>query len=248
MSKTRPLALLLLLAIAALLNACSSAGQIEDSDSGMRIGISPAAYPVNEAVQVCAAGALAEKQRLVIESLNVDPINLDSFDFAIQLGGWSDDEQVIAEISEEKLIIILHASNPVRSINNEQIADLFSGRIDNWRLLDGNEADVALWIGLEKDEGRGAVEREILAGSPVSGNAMLASSPQHMLNVVSADVNAVGLLPRAWVDSSVRSVDSNITLPVLTITGGDLSGEARAIIACLQDEQGQSILAESYMQ
>ena len=238
--------LFLLLAVATMLSACSPAGQSGDSDNVMRIAVSAAAHPVNAALQSCALMGLSEDQQLFVESRVVDAAELGTFDFAVQLGEWTEDAQVIAEISKENLIVILHTSNPVRSLSNEQIADLFSGRIDNWNLVEGSEAEVALWISPESDEGRRALERVLLAGIPVSGNARLAASPQHMLDAVGADENALGLLPGAWVDSSVRSVESNIALPVLAVAGRELSGEASAIIACMQGEQGQTILAESY--
>lgn len=237
---------LLLLALATALVACRPQSQSEDFADEIRIAISPAVQPVSLALLSCASSHLAEDQQLVVRSGIADSIELEDFDFAIQLGEATKTAKVVAALAEEKLLIILHPSNPMRDLSRAQMADLFRGRIGHWNLLEGNDAEVALWIASTKDEARRAFESELLAGSPVSGNARLATSPQHMLDAVGGDVHAIGLLPAAWVDSSVKSLDSGLMLPVLVLAQGELSREARAIVACLQGEQGQSILAARY--
>ena len=226
--------------------ACNPLGQGEDSAKEMRIAISPAAQPVSLALLSCASSNLAEDQQLAVQSAIADSIALDDFDFAIQLGESTTGNKAFAELAEEKLLIILHPSNPVRRLSGEQMADLFRDRIEDWNVLEGNNAEVALWIGPASDEARRSLESKLLAGSPVSGTARLATSPRHMLDAVGADVNAIGLLPAAWVDSSVKGLDSGLRLPVLALSEGEVSREARAIVACMQGEQGQSILAARY--
>ena len=237
---------ILLLTLAIMIVSCSPLSQGEDPDNSLHIAISPAAQPISLALLNCASSTLAEDQQLNFESRIVDAAELEKIDFAVQLGEAANGAEAIAELAVEKLLIVLHPSNPVRRLSREKMADLFKGRIDNWNLLDGNGAEVALWIGPQSDEARRVLEQDLLAGSPVSGNARLATSPQHMLDAVSGDVHAIGLLPAAWVDSSVMSLDSGLELPVLALAQGELSREARAILACLQSEQGQSILDESY--
>ena len=241
--KFRPILLLLLLP---LLAACSSSSNEGSAGEILRIAISPAAQPASMAVFHCASSVKAAEQQVLIEMLRPEGQELAQFDFAIQLGETADAPEMVAPLVEEELVVVLHPSNPLRRLSPEQIADLFSGRIRNWDLLDGNDAEVALWIGPANDEARRALESELLAGSPVSGNAKLATTPQYMLDAVSADVHAIGLLPAAWVGSSVVRLDSELALPVLAMVDGSLSVEARAILACLQGEQGQKILAESY--
>lgn len=234
--------LLLLLFLA----ACSSAGGDSPADEILRIAISPAAQPASMAVLSCASSFKAVEQQILIEMYRPEGQELAQFDFAIQLGEVANPPEIVAPLAEEELVVILHPSNPLRRLSAEQIADLFSGRIRNWDILDGNDVEVALWIGPPGDEARLALESDLLVGSPVSGSASLAASPQLMLDAVGADANAIGLLPAAWVNSSVKRLDSGISLPVLALAEGALSPEARAILACLQGEQGLSILAETY--
>jgi phosphate transport system substrate-binding protein len=149
-------------------------------------------------------------------------------------------------IAEEKLAVIFHPSQPVRNLSRKQIADLFRGSISHWSELGGSDAEVAVWIGSNADEARQALESEWLAGSSLRGDAMLAFSAQQLMDAVANDVNAISVLPFAWLDDSVRAEDSGILLPVLAVAAGALSADAQAVLACLQGEQGQSILAESY--
>jgi phosphate transport system substrate-binding protein len=229
-----------------LLAACTPSTQSVAESSVLHVAISPAAQPVSHALQNCAAKVVSIEESLIIEGRYLSLAELDSLDFAIQLGDANAGADHVLLIAEESLAVISHPSNPVRNLSRDQFVDLFSGRISNWSELDGADAAIAVSIGSAKDEARKALEDEWLAGSSVRGDAMLAFSPQQLVDAVANDVNAISVLPFAWLDDTVRAEDSGILLPVLALAMGELSHDAQAVLACLQGEQGKSILAESY--
>ena len=229
-----------------LLAACNASADRVAESSTLRIAVSPAAQPVSRALLHCAATVVSLEESLIIESRYLGPGELGSVDFAIELGDANAEADTVLLIAEEKLAVIFHPSQPVRNLSRDQIADVFGGRLSNWSELGGSDAEVAVWIGSNADEARQALESEWLAGSSVRGDAMLAFSPQQLMDEVANDVNAISVLPFAWLDDSVRAEDSGILLPVLAVAAGELSADAQALLACLQGEQGQSILVESY--
>lgn len=60
-----------------------------------------------------------------------------------------------ATVGFDALAIIVHADNPVSSLNKTQLADLYAGKIDNWRGLGGQDQPV---VRVSKEVGRSTLE------------------------------------------------------------------------------------------
>jgi phosphate transport system substrate-binding protein len=58
-------------------------------------------------------------------------------------------------IARDGIGLIVHKDNPVRSLSNSQVADLFAGKITNWSKVGGREAPVTV---VNPKEGYGSVE------------------------------------------------------------------------------------------
>src|SRR5690606_2405659 len=63
------------------------------------------------------------------------------------LAGRSDLRSAVAEqvIAIDGLAIIVHPTNPLRSLTIDQLAALFSGKLRNWRQVGGEDAPVRLY-------------------------------------------------------------------------------------------------------
>jgi hypothetical protein len=107
-------------------------------------------------------------------------------------------------------------------------------------------ANANVWLPLAGDETLTAFQEAVLGVSRLSPEIHLAPNPAAMLAAVSGDPAAVGILPGAWLDDSVRSFDLGIQLPVLITAPQTPTGPALDLAACLQGPVGQTILAERY--
>ncbi len=215
-----------------VLSACTGTGAPQTS---LRIVISPAAHPVSAVVLTCAP--TSEDISVSIDSFYPGSFALADYDVFIRLGDPDDDAGFVAQIATEEIVIIANPSLGIEQLTRSEAADLFSGR----------SGTAAIWIGPESDEARQLFSAEILLGSPVSSTASLAASPEQMLAEVSADPNAVGILPAAWASESVATIDLGIQTPVLAISATEPTGAARDLIACLQSPTGQAGLGEEYI-
>lgn len=206
----------------------------------LHIAISPAAQPASSAVLAC----LPRDQSIHISFDEFYPaaIQLDKVDLYIRLGEPQESPAFAAQIATESLVIITSA---VDQLSRSQAADLFSGRIGNWSELGGEDQPVELRVGPASDEARQTFEANILLGSPVSGDANIATDPQQILDAVAANPGAAGLLPSAWA-SEAAQIDLGVELPLLAIAAQEPSGAARAVLSCLQGSLGQAALAEKY--
>ena len=58
-------------------------------------------------------------------------------------------------IARDGVCVILHRDNPVRSLSDRQVADIYTGRIANWKMAGGRAAPIAVY---NAREGYGSVE------------------------------------------------------------------------------------------
>lgn len=229
----------LLLFFAVLLAAC---GGPTAPPEPLRIAISPAAYPVSEALMAClpADGSV----EATIDSVYPSEIDYSDYDLYFRLGG-DRNAPFAARIAEERIVLITSQAAGVSTLSSLQTADILSGRIRNWAQVGGVDAAVWLFLPPNSDETVQSYSSNVVRGA-FSGQALIALGPDVVLQNVAANTSAAGLLPAAWADDSVRTFDFNVSLPVLALANSTPQGAARAALACLQGPLGQAILAESY--
>ena len=58
-------------------------------------------------------------------------------------------------IARDGICVVLHKSNPVQSLTNRQVADIFAGKITNWRSVGGGNMPITL---INAKEGFGSVD------------------------------------------------------------------------------------------
>ncbi len=57
------------------------------------------------------------------------------------------------DIATEALIFVVNKNNPIESLTTEQIRDIYSGKIKNWKEVGGNDAEI---IAFQRNEGAGS--------------------------------------------------------------------------------------------
>lgn len=153
-----------------------------------------------------------------------------------------------AALADVPIVVITHPSNPVSNLSAAELKALFSGQIQNWTEIGGDNLTVTPWVLTPADESRQLFEKEILGETKISGQARLAADPTWMLAEVSVDPGAVGYLPATWLNESVQviklepSLAKALRLPLLALADSEPQSAARRLLVCLQAGSGQQLL------
>ena len=116
-------------------------------------------------------------------------------------------------VALDGLAMIVHPSNPVRSLSEAQIGDIFSGRISNWRQVGGPNFPIVV-IQRESNSGTQETFKElVLKGKSVVRNAETQASNGAVKNRVSQTRGAIGFVGLGYLDASVKKVAVNGVLP-----------------------------------
>ncbi len=198
-----------------LISACST-GTPQNAPQVVLVYSSPAATPWLSEVYSCA-------ESLAVISL-VD--NTDSADISLRVGEPEFLSSFAYQIDEEEILIVTHRQSPVQNLTLENAQALFAGLGD---------PSVQVWVYASGDDVFEVFDQFVMMGRSASSSALVAVSPQQMSDVLNAESNAVGILPRHWKAGDVRDVYSVAKVPVLAIMQAEPQGVVNQLIGCLQN-------------
>lgn len=232
-----------LLGAVVLLAGCTptEAASPTPTASTVVVHFTPAARPALPALSACSA-ALPQVQVEIEERFASQA----EAELLIRLGVPETSPGFLAQIAVDELAVILHPENPAASLTTSEIRSLFSGQVTDWEEYGAIPDQVRVWVPLSVDETRLAFDDQVLQGFSIVSDAGLAPDPGIMQQVISADPLAIGYLPRSWQTPDLHTILLGIKLPVLVAAEGAPRGPAAELVACLQGEIGQKILAAIY--
>lgn len=129
------------------------------------------------------------------------------------------------QIDTEELLIVTHRESPVQNLTIDEARALFAGQGD---------PSVKVWVYSSDEDIQKVFEQAVMAGRSVTSSANLALSPGQMSDVLNAESNVVGILPRHWKAGTARDVYSVGNVPVLAILKEEPKGIVKEMLGCLQ--------------
>ena len=152
-------------------------------------------------------------------------ISSESPDISLRLG----EPEILAspayQIDEDEILVVAHRESPVQNLTLEEAQALFAGQAD---------PSVQVWVYASDADVQKLFDQFVMKGRGVTSFARLAASPQEMSDVLNAESNSVGILPRHWKAGSVRDVYSVGMVPVLAIIKEEPQGIVKDLLVCLQ--------------
>lgn len=146
-------------------------------------------------------------------------------DISLRLGEPRFSPKFIYQIDAEDILVVTHRESPLQNLTLEGVRELFARPAD---------PSVQVWIYASGEDVQEIFEQVVMQGRSVTSFARLATSTQHMAEVVVGDVQAVGFLPRSLQTEGMRIIHILPEVPVLVSVENDPRGVIQEIIYCLQ--------------
>lgn len=131
------------------------------------------------------------------------------------------------QIDEEELLIVTHRESPVQKLSLEEAQALFSGLGD---------PSMQVWVYPSELDVQRVFDQFVMQGRSVASSAGIAAGPQQMSDLLNAESNAIGILPKHWKAGNPRGVYSLGVFPVLAVLKEEPQGAVAAVLACLQND------------
>jgi hypothetical protein len=155
-------------------------------------------------------------------------------------------------LANDDLVVIVNINNSLEDLSAEELTDIFSGRIEHWSEIGGEQKLVSVWTYPEGILMRDLFHSTLLGEAGFSLLSFIAPSPHEMLEAVIGDPGAIGFIPRSWLTSDVNTVNldnqsaGSLTMPLLALTNENPQGAVRVLVDCLQAGAGHSALMDLY--
>ena len=173
----------------------------------------PAAQPWLTELYVCAA-----ESSVVLNITAEDP------DIYLRVGEPENIISPIFQIDQEEILIVTNRESPIQNLTLAEAQDLFA---------QGN-ASARVWVYSSDTDVQDVFDQLVMKGRRITSLADVATSPQHMSDLLNAEKASIGILPRHWLAGSVRDVFSAGAAPVLAVTLEEPLGALQNLISCLQ--------------
>jgi hypothetical protein len=215
-AKQSPLHIVLLLLSSLLLFSCST-GTPSATPQLVTVYSTSAAQPWLAPLYVCAESSA------VISRVDDDS----TADIILRIGEPEFLASPAYQIDQEEIWVATHRESSIPSMNLDAVQTLFAGQGD---------PSVQVWVYSSDEDVQQVFDQFVLKGRSVTSSVRIAFSPQHMLDILESERQAVGILPLRW---SMKMNGSGgvyhvATVPVLAITNSEPQGVLEELIACLQ--------------
>lgn len=163
-------------------------------------------------------------------------------------------------VAVDALVPVVHPSNGVKDLSREQLADIYMGKIKNWKEVGGADARIVV---ISRDTSSGTYEtweEMVMKKQKVAPSALLQASNGAVVQTVSKNKNAIGYIGFGYLDKSVKKLNVGgmeatpatalsrqwpIARELYVFTNGEPQGAVKDFIAFLVDpKKGQKLVQE----
>ncbi len=214
----------LVLCAAVLVAACTSIAPSTTPEL-LRVYASSATYPWLEAAYTCASPTAA-----------IEITSPDSAQLRLRFGEPTILESSAFQIGTDDLLVVVQPQAAVSSLTLDQVRQVFSGQVQQWKDVGGADLEIQVWTYSEGEDVQVLFDRLVMRGEPVASLARLAASAQAMSDSVGATPGAIGFLPRRWKAGNTEAVFTLPSIPILALASSPPQGALRNLIACMQSK------------
>lgn len=169
-------------------------------------------------------------------------------------------EEII--IAYDGIVIVTHPSNKVQDLTMEQVKQIFTGEVTNWKQLGGEDLEIVV---VSREDGSGSRDafQEIVGYSSgeLIRNAIVASGNGNIKTTVATNKHAVGFISFEYIDETIYPMKINgveptaqnvldnkysLSRPFLFVyKDGDLTQGGQKFIDYILSSNGQEIVSEA---
>lgn len=161
-------------------------------------------------------------------------------------------------IATDGIAVITNKANKVTDLTLDQVKDIYTGKITNWKEVGGEDAPIVV---VSREDGSGTRDgfQEIVGfeSKDLTSNAQISDGSGNIKTTVQGNENAIGYISFGYLDDSINAVkiggvepkEENvyndkypISRPFLLVTKGEASGDAKSFIDYVLSDAGQKTI------
>lgn len=140
-------------------------------------------------------------------------------------------------IGKDKVVVLTHKSNPVKSLSKEQLKAIFTGKTTNWKDVGGNEAPILIVWGKLTQGTNSMFVTKMLDGTEPVKDVLEATTAEDIKNIVETTPEAIGIGPLSLSGSTLNSPETpELARPITLLTKGAPNAGVKKLIDFIAGE------------
>lgn len=110
------------------------------------------------------------------------------------------------EIGKEGIVIVVNKNNPIKDLSSNQIRNIFSGKITNWKEISDYSGEINVIV---REEGSGTLDAfkdVIMNNSDIKKDAIVQNSQGSVSQAIIQDKNAIGFVSYSYLNEDLNNV------------------------------------------
>ncbi len=160
-------------------------------------------------------------------------------------------------IGKEGIVVAVNNKNTVDDLTIDQIRDIFSGKISNWKEVGGSNQEIHVIVREEGSGTRTAFEDIVMDEEDISPEAIVQSSTEMVKQAVKQDPQAIGFVSLAHLGDDVKALMVGgiaptehsiskgtypIQRPFIFLVKGEPEGSLKEFIRWIYSSEGQEVI------
>lgn len=147
-------------------------------------------------------------------------------------------------IGKDRIVVLAHKDNPVAKLGKEQLAGIFSGKLQNWKEVGGKDVPIIVVWGKLIPGTNTLFAKQTLGDTPVTKDVLEVSTAADVKQAVASNAEAIGIGPVAVADATVRVIETpEIARPITLLTRGKPSSDVQKLVDFIGGD-GKKLLKE----
>ena len=142
------------------------------------------------------------------------------------------------EIRKDEVSFIVHSSNPVSALTWEQLSDIHTGKITNWKQVGGKDAPIVVYSDAVTGGTRALVKKIVMKDVEYADSVKSLTSVSRVAELVAKDPNGVGAAGRGFADPTKMKIvqTKKLERPLGFITVGAPSPQVKQVLEAFRSE------------
>ena len=146
-------------------------------------------------------------------------------------------------IGKDKVIVLTHKSNPVKSLSKEQLIAIFTGKSTNWKDVGGNDAPILIVWGKMTQGTNSMFVKKMLDGNEPIKDVLEVSTADDIKNAVETNPEAIGIGPLSLAGPSLSvPTTQELSRPIILLTKGAPKPAVQKLVSFIAGDGAQYVI------
>jgi phosphate transport system substrate-binding protein len=134
-------------------------------------------------------------------------------------------------IGKSQIYVALNKENPVKALTKDQIKGIYTGKIQNWKEVGGNDEAIIAIISTQNPATMGAFKKMVLDGEEYLKDSLDISTYPEITNSITSNTNAIGFGPYSLGNDGNKIPQiPEFVRPVIAVTKGNPPAKVRRFL------------------